>query len=193
VSAAAGPNNARKVLTGAAIAVTTIAIIVVAILLVRGPGEGAAGVSATTISEAQEMARLRAEALETALTFFERKNQATAAGDIKLLDGIFVPGGAYEKLIQKEIQDRLARGETVDKRSESSKPQVISIDRERSQIQFTNVVTGGGTKDAKTGELKSTYRRGDQLIWRIYLLRIDGAWRVDALDPESVLRQRGEL
>jgi hypothetical protein len=192
VSAAAGPGNARKVLMGAAIVVTTIAIIVVAILLIRGPGSDDLP-PATTVSEAQELARLRAEALEAARTFYPRKDRAYAKGDIKLLEGIFVPGGEYERAVKQEIEDFVAKGDLVDTQSEASELRIVTLDRERAQIQFTNTVVKGSIKDAKTGRVKSTYGRGDPLTFRIYLVRLNDRWLVDALDTEDELRERGEL
>jgi len=185
VSAAAGPNNARKVLTGAAIAVTTIAIIVVAILLVRGDGEAAV----TPPPPQEDIATLRAEVIEAVATFFPRQQRAYAAGDVRLLDGIFVPGSLYEQDIQADIKKWLARGELIDKQSRTTDVELVSLDAQKAQLRFTYAIVGGATRDAKTRKVKARYPRTKEIVWRIFLVRADGKWLVDGLETEeSVLK-----
>jgi hypothetical protein len=187
VSAAAGPGNARKVLTGAAIVVTTIAIIVVAILLVRGPG--AADVPpATTVSEAQELAKLKAEALEAGATFFQRRDRAVASGDVRQLDDIYVPGSKLAEGVRHDMRANLERGEVIEARTRPEQPEVISVTRSNAEVRLTSVVLGGARKDAKTGKVLETYG-GGQRTWRIYLVHANGKWLVENVLPEDIAAQ----
>jgi hypothetical protein len=173
------------VLLGAAIAVTVIAIVVVGVFLVRGPGEAAVNQPPPQ----EDTTTLRTEALEAASTFFPRQQRAYAAGDIRLLDGIFVPGSLYEQDIQIDIKKWLARGELIDKKSRTTDVELVSLDAQKAQVRFTYAIVGGATRDAKTKKVKVRYARSKEIVWRIFLVRVNGRWLVDGLETEeSVLK-----
>jgi hypothetical protein len=180
--------RSRRLLTGGAIVVLAALAIVLGVLLVRDDdgGGGHPAATATTASQAQEMEKLRVEALQAASAFFPAQDQAFARQDFGLLRPLMVANNPLAKTLETQIADQKARGEIHDTRSRTENPVVVQLDQAKAQIRLMNIVTGGSIRDAVTGKVKQQFQ-GGQREWRVYLKRTDSTWLIEGLYPEDKL------
>jgi len=176
------PSRARIALWIAA-AVVLLTASVLVLVFGRDSG-GQAAAPTTTLSREQELAKLRAEAVQAAQTYFPRQDAAEAAGDPNMLDGMFVSGSDLEAELKKRIVERRARGEVQETKSRTEQVEVVKLDPTKAQVRLVNIITSSVTKDLATGKVKERFRTGKG-TWRLYLARIGDRWLVEGLGSEG--------
>jgi hypothetical protein len=189
LSSVASPPSRARIALWIAAAVVLLTASVLVLLFGRDSG-GQAAAPTTTLSREQELAKLRAEAVEAAQTYFPRKDAAEAAGDPSMLDGMFVSGSDLEAELKKRIVERRARGEVQETQSRTENVEVVKLDSSKAQVRFTNVVLSSSINYADTGEVKQRFGTGKG-TWRLYLVRAGDRWLVEGLTPEGLPAEEG--
>jgi hypothetical protein len=162
---AAGPGRGRRVLLGAAIAVTSALIVVAAVLLIRGPGEPP--VTTTTDATAQ----LRAEADAAARNFWVRLDEARAKNDVRKLEGLYVPGSEIEAGQRIVIERQIKKHEAEIVTARLNSVAVTQIDPSR-------------VTDTRTGRVRQLPDDNITRRWTMQFDRVDGHWLLQGLSSE---------
>jgi hypothetical protein len=147
---ASGVSTSRRVLLGVGIGVLAVAAVVLVVMLVRDAASGAAKVPSAQ-EEAQEFAKLKAEAGAAAENLFNRIDEAYSTGNPALLDGVYLPNSKIAETQRGFIRDEVARGEVRVAKARSTDVRVESIDRLAARVTLVRTITQVEVRDAKTG------------------------------------------
>jgi hypothetical protein len=175
---AAGPGRGRRVLLGAAIAVTSALIVVAAVLLIRGPGEPP--VTTTTDPTAQ----LRAEADAAARNFWVRLDEARAKNDVRKLEGLYVPGSEIEAGQRIVIERQIKKHEAEIVTARLNSVAVTQIDPSRVTVIASRTVTRIDARDTRTGRVRQLPDDNITRRWTMQFDRVDGHWLLQGLSSE---------
>jgi hypothetical protein len=189
LSSVASPPSRARIALWIAAAVVLLTASVLVLVFGRDSG-GQAAAPTTTLSQEQELAKLRAEAVEAAQTYFPRKDAAEAAGDPSMLDGMFLPGSNLAAALKKQIADRRAKGEIQETQNRTEQIEILALDQTMAEVRFVNVVLSSAIKDINTGEVKQRFGTGHR-TWRLFLTRAGDRWLVRRLTSEETVLQEG--
>jgi hypothetical protein len=169
------PRRPRLLLGGAIIMLLVIIAIVVLLANEPEPNTGTAEPSA------EELQRLSAEAAAAAVNLFKKQDEADAAGDTSVLDGLYVPGSQLEVVQKDFIRNRAAAGEISEPRTETSGVEVERVDRGQATVLITHEVIEVKVRDIKTRKLKRTEVGVGPTGYRIGFRRLDNRWLVNEI------------
>ena len=171
----------RRVLLGVAIAATVIAIVAVAVLLIRDPQE-AAGDNGPS---AAELEQLRTEAAAAAVNVLKQIDEADRTGNPALLEGLYTPDNALEDQQQETIRDRTENGRQIfDTKAETSDVQVVKVDRASAEVHLVQTVIESVYRDIETKRVVAR-DEGVTLDCVILLRRIGIRWLVESIEYEE--------
>jgi hypothetical protein len=171
----------RRVLLGVAIAATVIAIVAVAVLLIRDPQE-AAGDNGPSVAELEQ---LRTEAAAAAVNVLKQIDEADRTGNPALLEGLYTPDNALEDEQQEIVRTRVEEdGEVVDSRTRTSDVRVVKADRATAEVHVLYTVIENVYRDAKTRKVTAR-EKGTAVECTLLLRRLDNRWLVESLDYEE--------
>jgi hypothetical protein len=176
-------SKSRRVLLGSAIAVVSVLIVVVAVLLVRGPDEP--GVPPATASAADAVEQARAGAIAASERFWAKLEQASATNNEDLLDGLYVPGSKVEASQRQVVQGQIERNETSHVNSRTLHVVARDVTTTRAVVVVTRRSEGGEIRDATTKRVKFKDPGRLTSVYTMIFTKSGGSWLLETLTAEA--------